>query len=152
MSYKETIESFLKVIDGKTFVKSATYNQEQLILFLTFYNSYSEYLSYNKESLVTETDYNSYFDTGSKIEKLLIGEPAKILMQFPKLNSVSVVLNFKGENFDVDVDRVALNNSIGFKIEDTSFEDGTFHGKFYNVFVSGVRNDKRSILVEKFRN
>ncbi|PMC36388.1 hypothetical protein CJ195_16505 [Bacillus sp. UMB0899] len=94
--------------------------------------------------------YDRYFGTGSKIEKLLIEDTARILMEFPYISTVSVTLDFNETKYDVNVGREALNSLTGLRIEDLSVNDGTWQNKFVNVYTAGVNNEQRKKLLKYF--
>lgn len=125
--------------------------EEQRILFITFYNSFESYKEENPTSLISRENYESYFSTGSKIEKLLVEDTARILMVFTNIEIVSVVLEVNGEQFDVNVNREVLNSLTNFKIEDLSADNGTWQESFVRVYTSGIKNAKRKKLLEHFK-
>jgi hypothetical protein len=151
MKYKESLENFLSVLTSSSFIKNAIYNDAQRIVFINYYDSYEEYKRDNENTPHSKLVYSDYFSGGAKIEKILIEETARILRQFPFVNIVSVTLNFEGEHFNVNVEREKLNSLIGFKIEETSSEDGSWQEKFLKVYSGGFRNEKRKMLLDKFR-
>lgn len=151
MSYKESLEKFLSVLTSSSFIKSAIYNDAQRIVFINYYESYEEYKHYNENTPHSKEKYLEYFKAGAKIEKILVEETARILRQFPFVNTVSVILEFENEKYNVNVDREKLNNLIGFKIEDTSPEDGSWQENFQTVYGAGIKNENRKRLLEEFR-
>jgi hypothetical protein len=151
MKYKENLENFLSVLTSSSFIKNSIYNDAQRIVFINYYKSYEDYKKDNENSPHSKQVYNNYFSSGAKIEKILIEETARILREFPFVNTVSVTLNFEGEDYNVNVEREKLNSLIGFNIEDTSNEDGSWQEKFQKVYGGGLRNEKRKMLLEQFR-
>ncbi|BCB03499.1 hypothetical protein [Bacillus sp. KH172YL63] len=151
MSYKENLENFLSVLTSSSFIKNAIYNDAQRIVFINYYESYEDYKRENENSPHSEHVYADYFKSGAKIEKILIEETARILRQFPFVNTVSVTLDFEGENYNVNVEREKLNSLIGFNIEETSNDDGSWQEKFQRIYGGGLRNDKRKMLLDHFR-
>lgn len=150
MKDKSTLEEYLSVFTSKSFIKSAIYDETNQNLFLNYYNSYEEYKNSDVNFIHPEERYEYYFGTGSKIEKIIALESPRLLREFPFLKSISVSLTFKGELYSATIYRDKLNELIGFNIEDTSVEDGTWKDKFVDVYGYGKKNEKRKELFEQF--
>ncbi|MGR5963098.1 hypothetical protein ACT7DN_30030 [Bacillus paranthracis] len=89
---------------------------------ITFHDSFASYKSAKPDSNVTEEQYKQYFSTGNAIEKMFVSEPARLLRQFPDLNTVKMTLPFDGKTYSTNLDRDSLNTYLGFKIEDLKVE------------------------------
>ncbi|MGR5907544.1 hypothetical protein ACT7DL_10190 [Bacillus paranthracis] len=115
---------------------------------ITFHDSFASYKSAKPDSNVTEEQYKQYFSTGNAIEKMFVSEPARLLRQFPDLNTVKMTLPFDGKTYSTNLDRDSLNTYLGFKIEDLKVEDQSWNKKFNNPYVSDKA--KRKVLFKKF--
>ncbi|MCR8928843.1 helix-turn-helix domain-containing protein [Priestia megaterium] len=144
------IKQHLKIITGAPFIKSAsifsTYDEYKKVT-INYISSFDEYVKENKESKMTNDDYQEYFWTGDKINKILAIEPARILNKFPETDEVEIVLPFNGKVNKVSVKRESLNQYLGYKIEDLSFKDQTWHENFLKDTSSKVQRAK---LIKEF--
>jgi hypothetical protein len=112
-------------------------------LFIFFYNSYQEFREDKNTTQITEEDYQEYF-TQNSIEKILVGEPARILREFPFIDSVEI----KIPNYAINIKRDLLNEFLGFRIEQTSVFDGTWRSQFSDVYI--YNKTKRKQFITEF--
>ncbi|WJE18849.1 hypothetical protein QRY07_19140 [Bacillus cereus] len=138
--------SYAKNIRGGNFIKDMKLNNNEAEI--TFHDSFASYKSANPTSSNTEDQYKQYFSTGDAIEKMFVSEPARLLRQFPDLNTVKMTLPFDGKTYSTSLDRNSLNSYLGFKIEDLKVEDQSWNKKFNNTYV--YDKAKRKALFEKF--
>lgn len=150
MSYRSSIESFLEVITGKTFIKSAAFAEELNTLFIHFYNSYSEYKLENPKTLIDENQYLDYFGTFNKIEKWIVLEPTRILRDFKQINCVEVTLPFDAETYHATVSRDELNKYLGFDITTLNPDNKSWNTQFSDIYGYGLNNNKRSEMFNYF--
>ncbi|PEP75362.1 hypothetical protein CN573_10710 [Bacillus wiedmannii] len=143
---QEEFVSYAKNIRGASFVKEMKINNNQAEI--TFYDSFESYKTNNPDSKIDDKSYKQYFSTGHTIEKLLVSEPARLLRQFPALNSVKMTLPFEGKTYSINLDRNELNKYIGLKIEDLKVEDKSWQKKFDNPYV--YDQNKRNVFFKKF--
>ncbi|PHB90669.1 hypothetical protein COE98_15970 [Bacillus wiedmannii] len=143
---QEEFVSYAKNIRGASFVKEMKINNNQAEI--TFYDSFESYKTNNPDSKIDDKSYKQYFSTGHTIEKLLVSEPARLLRQFPALNSVKMTLPFEGKTYSINLDRNELNKYIGLKIEDLKVEDKSWQKKFDNPYV--YDQNKRNAFFKKF--
>lgn len=80
-------------------------------LLITYYTSYEQFIKDQEESQITEEMYKQYY-SDSKEDKILVGEPARLLREFPELNRVTL----ETPNKHVHIGRTALKKYIGFDI------------------------------------
>ncbi|MEC2335219.1 MULTISPECIES: hypothetical protein [Bacillus subtilis group] len=144
MSQQENLESYLKVITGKNFIKSAIYLDAQRMLFITYYSSYEEAKSYEEE--ISEENYNNYFSQG-KIEKLIVVESARLLREYPFVESISIDLTVDGSKYDSLVTREKFNSMTGCEIENLSLSDGSWK-EFERKY--GANKQNRNKLFKAF--
>lgn len=133
-------------ITGGTFVKSISLIDNYSII--QFYNDYNEYKKSNPDSLLTEDDYQGYFDTEETIEKILVVENVRLLRQFPNLTGAKMTLPFKGKVYSIEMDREAVNDYLGFNVEELKTEDDSWTTKFVNPI--GYDEAKRKDFMSKF--
>ncbi|MDR4983544.1 hypothetical protein RGU74_07480 [Bacillus cereus] len=138
--------SYAQNIRGGNFIKDMKLNNKEAEI--TFHDSFASYKSAKPDSNVTEEQYKQYFSTGDAIEKMFVSEPARLLRQFPDLNTVKMTLPFDGKTYNTSLDRNSLNTYLGFKIEDLKVEDQSWNKKFNNPYV--YDKAKRKALFEKF--
>lgn len=149
MVYFNDQEEYVKVMDGKSFIKSAVLSKEPGILFITFYNTYEEFLQDHPNSKLTKKDYDDYL-SDIKVDKLLTKNTAETLRRFPELDSVSLSVPKKGKEIILEVQRKELNEYIDKPIENLSSSDQTWQKHFLNVYVDGVQNLNRDKYIKKF--
>jgi hypothetical protein len=117
--------------------------EDKLIIF--FYNSYQEFREDKNTTQITEEDYQEYF-TQNTIEKILVGEPARIMREFPFIDSVEI----KMPKYATEIKRDLLNEFLGFRIEQTSVFDGTWRSQFSDVYI--YNKTKRKQFITEFVN
>lgn len=127
-------ESYVSVIDGSSFIENAYVKDD--IGVIEFYPSYETYKKEKVASSLTINDYQDYFNTGDKIEKIFVGETVRLLRQFPNLKGVAVTLSLKQNTYFIDLSREEANNYLGLNIEDLSTEDGSWREQFVNKTLS----------------
>ncbi|MEB8749769.1 hypothetical protein P4G85_15740 [Bacillus cereus] len=138
--------SYAQNIRGGNFIKDMKLNNKEAEI--TFYDSFTSYKSTKPDSNVTEEQYKQYFSTGDAIEKMFVSEPARLLRQFPDLNTVKMTLPFDGKTYTTSLDRNSLNTYLGFKIEDLKVEDKSWVKKFNDPYV--YDKTKRKAFFNKF--
>ncbi|MDR4172548.1 cell envelope integrity protein TolA [Bacillus nitratireducens] len=138
--------SYAQNIRGGNFIKDMKLSNNEAEI--TFHDSFSSYKSANPTSLNTEEQYKQYFSTGDAIEKMFVSEPARLLRQFPDLNTVKITLPFDGKTYSTSLDRNSLNTYLGFKIEDLKVEDKSWVKKFNDPYV--YDKTKRKAFFKKF--
>lgn len=149
MSFR-SIESFLNVLSGKTFIKSYAFADELKTLFIHFYNSYSEYKSENPNTLITEAQYLDYFGTFNKIEKWIVLEPARVLRDFKEIDCIEVTLPFEKDTYHATIHRYNLNKYLGFDITTIDPNDKSWQTLFSDVYGYGFNNSKRRDMFNHF--
>ncbi|WP_329764298.1 hypothetical protein [Bacillus nitratireducens] len=138
--------SYAQNIRGGNFIKDMKLSNNEAEI--TFHDSFSSYKSANPTILNTEEQYKQYFSTGDAIEKMFVSEPARLLRQFPDLNTVKITLPFDGKTYSTSLDRNSLNTYLGFKIEDLKVEDKSWVKKFNDPYV--YDKTKRKAFFKKF--
>ncbi|MFE4762221.1 hypothetical protein [Bacillus mycoides] len=138
--------SYAQNIRGGNFIKDMKLNNKEAEI--TFHDSFASYKSAKPDSNVTEELFKQYFSTGDAIEKMFVSEPARLLRQFPDLNTVKMTLPFDGKTYSTSLDRNSLNSYLGFKIEDLKVEDKSWVKKFNDPYV--YNKTKRKAFFKKF--
>ncbi|URJ46281.1 hypothetical protein MF628_000799 [Paenibacillus polymyxa] len=128
-------------ITGRTFIKSISVKDNKGSI--DFYGTYSDYKKGNPSSLIKKEEYEDYFNTGKEIQKILVGESARLLRQFPDLNAISIVLPFDGKTYSIDLDRSSLDDFLGYKIESLSTEDKSWNDKFSDPYIYDKSNRQK---------
>ncbi|MNW60916.1 hypothetical protein D3C74_389420 [compost metagenome] len=127
-------------ITGRTFIKSISVKDNKGSI--DFYGTYSDYKKGNPSSLIKKEEYEDYFST-KDIQKILVGESARLLRQFPDLNAISIVLPFDGKTYSIDLDRSSLDDFLGYKIESLSTEDKSWNDKFSDPYIYDKSNRQK---------
>lgn len=144
------IKQLLKVIMGSAFIKSfnvfSTYDEYKKVK-VNYINDFNEYIIKSEDSKMTSDDYQQYFWTGDKINKILAIEPARILNKFPECDEVEINLPFNDKMNRVRIKRDLLNKYLGYKIEDLRLENRTWHDYFLNDTSTKIN---RLSLVKEF--
>ncbi|MDU8675342.1 hypothetical protein [Paenibacillus polymyxa] len=135
-----TFKQYASNITGRTFIKNISVKDNKGSI--DFYGTYSNYKKENPSSLIKKEEYEDYFST-KEIQKILVGESARLLRQFPDLNAISIVLPFDGKTYSIDLDRSSLNNFLGYKIESLSTEDRSWNDKFSDPYIYDKSNRQK---------
>jgi hypothetical protein len=89
-----------------------------------YFGSYDEYKQANPDSKLMAADYTGYFETGDAVQKILVSENVRLLRQFPDLAATLMVLPFDGKTYTINLERQAVNDYLGFKVEELNTADG----------------------------
>jgi hypothetical protein len=145
---QEAFRAYAQNIMGRTFIKSISVTENKGLI--EFYGSYDEFKQAKPDSPLTEEEYKGYFETGDAIEKIFVGENVRLLRQFPDLDSTSMVLPYGGKTYSTDLNRKEVNDYLGFKVEELSVEERTWHEKFSNPILGddGKRKEFFDTFVE----
>lgn len=139
-----TFKQYASNITGRTFIKNIFIKDNKGSI--DFYGTYSDYKKGNPSSLIKKEEYEDYFST-KEIQKILVGESARLLRQFPDLNAISIVLPFDGRTYSINLDRSSLNNFLGYKIESLSTEDRSWNDQFSDPYIYDKSNrDRKSVV------
>ncbi|MDQ0047659.1 hypothetical protein J2T18_001942 [Paenibacillus polymyxa] len=138
----ETVfKEYISYATGNPFIKSVSIKDNNVLIL--YYGSYSDYKEDKPDSLVKNEDYSNHLGTENAIQKILVGESARLLRQFHDLNAVSMILPFDGKTYSMDVDRNSLNKFLGYKIESLSIKDGTWNDKFSDLYIYDKSNRQK---------
>lgn len=137
------LEDYIDLLVGGKFIKSRRISNNSVEL--TYFNTYGEFVLQRPKTNISEEMFDNYFETGNKIEKILITEPIRLLRQFHHLDRVGISL--RGNRFIAD--RKKLNEALKIKIEELSTEDGSWV-EFVNSFTYNPRN--RPYLFNEIQN
>jgi hypothetical protein len=143
----EALTRYIGIIKGSPFIKESKMLGDSHLL-IKYFSSYSEFKEARPNTNQTEESFNEYFSTGNAIKKIFVGEPARILREFPEIFGVTIEIEFEGENYEAHVTREKLKEIIGFNIQDTSVKNNTWKDHFADVYIYGSENEKRDELFE----
>ena len=141
---QEAFKAYAQNIMGRTFINAISVTENKGLI--EFFGSYDEFKQVKPESPLTEEEYKGYFETGDAIEKILVGENVRLLRQFPDLVSTSMVLPYGGKTYSIDLDRKEVNDYLGFKVEELSIEDKSWHEKFSNPILYEKEKERNSLI------
>ncbi|WP_394223536.1 hypothetical protein [Priestia aryabhattai] len=134
-------------LTGGTFI-TTTELQDGNKAVVKYADSFATYKAENLNSRITEDDYKMYFEGGDAIQKIMVGEPARLLKQFEGLESVSLTLPFEGKTYSTEITREELNNYLGFKIESLGEDSDAWRSKFSDEYI--YNEAKRNEMFNKF--
>lgn len=134
-------------LTGGTFI-TTTELQDGDKAVVKYADSFAAYKEENPNSRVTESSYQNYFGTGDAVQKIMVGEPTRLLKQFEGLKSVSLTLPFEGKTYTTDITREELNNYLGFKIESLGEDSEAWRSKFSDQYIYNA--GKRQEMFNKF--
>ncbi|MEM4994937.1 excalibur calcium-binding domain-containing protein [Priestia sp. SB1] len=134
-------------LTGGTFITTTELKDENKAI-VKYADSFADYKKENPNSKVTEDSYKNYFGTGEAIQKIMVGEPARLLKQFEGLESVSLTLPFEGKVYTTDVTREELNKYLGFKIESLGEDSAKWRSKFSDEYI--YNEGKRQEMYNEF--
>ncbi|MEK3866994.1 hypothetical protein MHH60_26340 [Paenibacillus sp. FSL H7-0716] len=141
----KNLERYIGNLVGRTFIKSVAIENGVVNIF--YYSNYEDYKTNNENPLISEKDYDEYFTQGT-IDKILVGEPVRILREFPFVNNVYLALPFNATLFNIDISREQLNAFLGYEIEKLSVIDDSWRIKFADVYIYNRKN--RDSYLKKF--
>ncbi|MED3621898.1 MULTISPECIES: hypothetical protein [Bacillus cereus group] len=121
---------YIKNIQGAPFVKEVCISGKSKNVAIQYVDSFDEYVTLNKNPGNDAKTYEEYFGTGDRINKILTQESARLLRQFSFLENVLINIPFKGIVYEIELNRDKLNSYLGYKIEDLSIQDRTWHQDF----------------------
>ncbi|WP_293924330.1 hypothetical protein [Sphingobacterium sp. UBA6320] len=84
---------------------------------IIYVSSYEEYKRLNPQSILTETDLSTYWESGDAIQKALIDGAVRIMKKLNFVNEVSIVLPYKNEVYEIFVVKSELEKFIGKDFE-----------------------------------
>jgi hypothetical protein len=135
------VHKYIVNVAGFPFMKQISIGN---FITIKYFDSFEEFDIQVVEKKFTEKDYNEYFGTGDQIKKIMVGESARLLRQFPDVAGVTIAI--QGE--EVHVSRVGLNEALGFKIENLSVENGTWVSGFVKPYL--YNEEQREMLYNRF--
>ncbi|MCY9057949.1 hypothetical protein MOE81_08410 [Bacillus inaquosorum] len=111
------ISEYLKIINGATFIKNSKVNDN--VVLIEYFSSFRDYKDINKCSSITEEDFENYFNSGDKILKIVVGEPARIFREFSNISAVIIKL----QEISYCITRASLGSLTNLNISDLSTEN-----------------------------
>ena len=114
---------------------------------ISYVESYVEYKKLNPSSRLTESDLNSYWDSGDAIKKALNDGAVRLMRKLDFIEQVKITLPQNGKEYEIDVSKSDLENFIGQDFEsiknnwDASFSnpyvyDEAGRNRFFSKFGS----------------
>jgi hypothetical protein len=135
----------VSVLTGKSFVKEVTISKDSKYIKIVFFESYDEFLATNQNSNIDFQDYQNYFKTGDRINKILVEESVRLLRQFPVLENVKILIPFENDVFKINLYRDQLDSYLGFNINTLSVQDKTWHTEFLQKYSNNRINREKFI-------
>lgn len=130
----ETFEDYAStLLLGRVYINQISLDENKG--FIEYFSSYEDYIEANPKSGVKEESFINNFNDEADIEKILVGGPARLLREFPTLDSVAMKVYGNGNTYSVDLTRQELNDYLGFNVEDLSTTDGSWTREFANKYI-----------------
>ncbi|MCY8499822.1 hypothetical protein P8917_09230 [Bacillus atrophaeus] len=148
MLNKEMTE-YITYLMGAPFIKG--YNLlSKNHLQIMYYGEFDEFINDKPDSNLTKEDFDSYFNENETTKKLMVSESVRLLRQFPFLECVTIDIR---ENDKVKTEvhslRSKLNEYLGYKIEDLSVNNGSWHEAFVSEYLQNPQKiDELFELIE----
>lgn len=112
----EEIKTYLEKTRGGMFITESKISGNNELSFII--GPYSSYINNNKESKIKEADYNSYFQTGDGVIKVLFDDSIRLYKQYPDLTNISIKINYQNKIYESTVSKQDLEKFLSTKIND----------------------------------
>ncbi|MGG0754124.1 hypothetical protein [Brevibacillus laterosporus] len=141
---------YVKNIKGSPFIKSASLKDNEAIITYFSDSEFEDYKKANPKSRVTLELMISYWEGGDAINKILMGEPIRLLREFPSLKSVTMSLNIKKKTYFVNIDRKTAEEYFKINLDELHADKSLdkWRDKFVDPFVYTPTERKK--FAEKF--
>ncbi|TDL76162.1 hypothetical protein [Peribacillus frigoritolerans] len=136
-----TLNQYIAVLQGNAFIKETKKIGNNLVV--TYYSTFDEFITDNQDSSFTREEFDNYFLTGDKIKKIIVGEPVRILREFPEIYAVTLNIN----EYHTHVYRTKLFKYLGFDVSELSVEDGSWNEKFANKYI-GDKEGREKFFID----
>lgn len=112
---------------------------------IIYVKNYNEYKELNPQSGLTESELEAYWVSGDAIEKALVDGPVRIMKKLDYIDTVSIILPYKGTTYTISVNKNDLEKFVGADFQTIKSKwDETFSNPY-------VYNDKgRKSFLNKF--
>ncbi|EHQ90204.1 hypothetical protein [Desulfosporosinus youngiae] len=140
----DRFNTYVPNIKGGSFIKQAEIKDNSATIL--FVKDYAELKSVKPENKITEDDYKNYWSKGDAINKTLSIETVRLFKEFEGLSKINMVLPFQGKEYNLSVDRKAVEEF--FNLDLTSLKQTD---KWQNDFLAKYDNtEERAKFVQKF--
>lgn len=99
---------------------------------VAYVKNYEEYKKLNPNSLMTESDLKSYWESGDAIEKALVSGSVKLMKKLDFINAVEITLPFENDVYYISISEQELEEFIGKDFNNIS---QNMEATFINPFV-----------------
>ncbi|WP_288243961.1 hypothetical protein [uncultured Chryseobacterium sp.] len=80
---------------------------------IIYVKNYEEYKELNPQSGLTESDLEGYWESGDAIEKALVDGSVRIMKKLDYIDTVSIILPYKGTTYTISVNKADLEKFVG---------------------------------------
>jgi hypothetical protein len=94
-----------------------------------------------------EQVHDDYWASGKKIQKTMVGSPARIMMKLDFVNRVKLTIPFNDKIYRTDISKQDLEQYIGSTMEEIRND---WSNKFSDVYIYNLNNPKREAYFNKF--
>ena len=126
-----------------SFVKDVLLDGKKAII--VYVKDYNEYKEKNPQSIITESEFSSYWESGNAIEKALIDGSVRIMKKLEFVQEVQIILPFKDKKYSINVSKIELEKFVG---TDFNSMKENWDKTFSNPYV--YEKDGREKFFERF--
>lgn len=112
---------------------------------IIYVKDYNEYKVLNPQSGLTKSDLESYWESGDAIEKALVDGSVRIMRKLDYIDTVSIILPYKGTSYSISVNKNDLEKFVG---ADFSIIQNKWDETFSNPYV--YDDNGRKSFFDKF--
>jgi hypothetical protein len=138
----KSIEEMIEIIDGRSFITN--YKVENDKLTMLYSNE-----SLTKHSNLSQKDFDDYFLTGNKINKILIVVPCRFLRHFKELNVVDITI-LADKKYNIVINRKDVESFLGFSL--SNITDDIWREKIINEYEYNENNQEKYFNKFKITN
>ncbi len=115
---------------------------------IRFFKNYPDYIKSSPTPMLTEQEYNDYFNKGDQITKLIIQEPVRLLMRMDFLKQVMFDIPFKEKVCVLTLPREEFEEYTQIDLAEMKIDKDIWRDKFVGKFV--YDNKSQAKFLEKF--
>ncbi len=94
-----------------------------------------------------EQIHDDYWESGKKIQKTMVGSPARIMMKLDFVNRVKLTIPFNDKVYKTNISKHDLEQYVGYNMEEIR---NNWSNKFSDVYIYKLNNPKREAYFNKF--
>ncbi len=91
--------------------------------------------------------HDSYWDTGKKIEKVMVGAPVRLMKKLDFIEKVNLTLPFKDKNYSISITKKQVENYTKLKFSEI---ENNWNESFADKYIYSIKNKNREAYFKKF--